>query len=445
MKKTASFERKGLREVELLGRRLGRRPGLLAGVSGGADSVALLRMLCSTRGAAVCRIQAVNCNFHLRGPESDSDSAMVASLCDRLGVRLHRLDFDTREYIRLHPGTSEETACRLLRYRAFRDICRREGLDRVAVAHNLDDNAETLLLNLMRGSGSKGLKGMRPDTPCGPEGCAVLRPLLAVSRREIEDYLAALGQDYVTDSSNLRSDYARNFLRLEVLPLLASRWPAVRESLAASASILAEENALVSETLHRLCPAGSRRLEESVADGCGAPVSLLLHFIAPFGGTPDQAAEMARTPRRVGAVWVLTPPYVAEARPGAWIITENIAGRDLPPGHGCRWSRVKMTPEEWHRLKKTTPFEGIYLPDGPEAYEWRRVRRGDRMRPLGMKGSKAVSDLLKEAGVPVSLRPGAEVLVRRDTGDIIWLRGIRRSALDTLSPDASAAWRLSSE
>ncbi len=435
------FERKALRRVSELGHRLGRRPRLLAAVSGGADSVALLRVLTSQRGRLLCDVQAANCNFNLRGAESDRDSSMVASLCERLEVPLHRLSFDTAAYMASRPGLSVEMACRELRYRAFRRICLKEGLDRVAVAHNLDDNAETLLLNLMRGAGSRGLKGMRPDTAEGPEGCAVLRPLLSVSRHEIEGYLAMLGQDYVTDSSNLESAYSRNFLRLEVLPLLETRWPGVKGSLAATAAILAEENALVEESLERICPAGSMRLPAEAVAGCPAPVSLLLHFITPFGGTPAQAAEMARPPRRAGAVWALAGGYVAEARPDAWIITGSGNGSGEAEERWI-WEEVEMTPGEWARLKATPPSEGVYLPQGPEAYRWRRVERGDRMKPLGLRGSKMVSDLLKEAGVPVSLRAGARVLVSERTGEIIWLEGVRRSSREPVAEDAARAWRL---
>ncbi len=101
-----------------------------------------------------------------------------------------------------------------------------------------------------------------------------------------------------------------------------------------------------------------------------------------------------------------------------------------------------MTPGEWARLKGTAPSGGVYLPQGPEAYRWRRVERGDRMKPLGLRGSKMVSDLLKEAGVPVSLRAGARVLVSERTGEIIWLEGVRRSSREPVAEDAARAWRL---
>lgn len=456
------FERKVVRVIAELAQRLGHRPRLLMAVSGGADSVAMLRVITSVRGRAVCDAVAVNCNFNLRGEESDRDSRMVAELCRRLEVPLHNLSFDTRAYIAGHPGLSVEMACRELRYRAFRRICLEEGVDRVAVAHNSDDNAETLLLNLMRGSGTRGLRGMRVDTQHGPEGCAVFRPMLSVSREEIEAYLNLIRQTFITDSSNLDSGYRRNFLRLEVLPLLETRWPGVKNSLAATAAILGEEGDLVEDTLEKLCPAGCRHLPADSVTQCVAPVTLALHFIAPYGGTPSQAAEMVRLPRRTGAMWRLAGGAVVEARPEEWVITEpvtssrSLAGEEPYAGKAedtdlgpCRadddrwiWEEVEMTPDEWTRLKNTPACEGVYLPEGPEAYCWRRVTRGDRMKPLGLKGSKAVSDLLKEAGIPVSLRPQTRVLVSKRTGEIIWLEGIRRSAAESLKPGADRAWRL---
>jgi len=156
---------------------------VLAGVSGGADSVALLLAL---RSDPHMELTAVHCNFHLRGEESDRDMLFVEQLSGRLGVPLVTVHFDVPEYIRRN-GVSVEMACRDLRYAEFRRIMSQVGAGRIAVAHNADDNAETLLLNLMRGAGVAGLRGMRPDTG------EVIRPLLSLSRADIERYLDAKG------------------------------------------------------------------------------------------------------------------------------------------------------------------------------------------------------------------------------------------------------------
>ena len=147
---------------------------VIAGVSGGADSVALLRGLVNIG----VDVEVVHCNFHLRGEESERDRKFVEILCSDLGVSLDVVDFDVESYRRVNGG-SVEMACRELRYAYFEEKMETLHADRIAVAHNSDDNAETLLLNLFRGAGISGLRAMKPDTG------RVVRPLLDISRREI--------------------------------------------------------------------------------------------------------------------------------------------------------------------------------------------------------------------------------------------------------------------
>ena len=186
------------------------REGLhLVALSGGADSVALLLILKDLG----YRIEAAHCNFHLRGEESNRDEEFAKNLCQKQGVPFHVIHFDTIEYATLHQ-VSIEMAARVLRYGYFSQLRQDIGAEKVCVAHHRDDAVETLLMNLMRGSGIHGLTGIRA---CNGE---IVRPLLAVSRQEIEEYLHSIGQDYVTDSTNLVDEFVRNKMRLNVLPLL---------------------------------------------------------------------------------------------------------------------------------------------------------------------------------------------------------------------------------
>ena len=175
----------------------GKERPVLVALSGGADSVALLRLL--LRLGYTCH--AAHCNFHLRGDESERDELFVRQLCQRLGVTLHVQDFATADYAAAHK-VSIEMAARQLRYDWFKRLRAETGCQAVAVAHHRDDNVETLLLNLLRGSGLHGLTGMdyRRD--------GIVRPLLDVSRQQLTGYLGKLGQDYVTDSTNLQPDAA---------------------------------------------------------------------------------------------------------------------------------------------------------------------------------------------------------------------------------------------
>ena len=180
-----------------------RREGLyLVALSGGADSVALLLILKDLG----YRIEAAHCNFHLRGEESNRDEEFVKELCKEKAIPLHLIHFDTKEYAALHQ-VSIEMAARELRYGYFRQLRQDIGAEKVCVAHHRDDTVETLLMNLMRGSGVHGLTGIRANYG------EIVRPLLAVSRQEIVDYLHSIGQPYVTDSTNLVDDVLRNKIR----------------------------------------------------------------------------------------------------------------------------------------------------------------------------------------------------------------------------------------
>ncbi len=259
---------------------------LLVAISGGADSVALFVAAHRLAPRLGLRIEAVNCNFHLRGEESDRDSAFTATLCQSLGVRLHSLDYDVEAYIGSHPDLSLEMACRDLRYSDFFRIMEQEVFDRVAVAHNSDDDIETMMLNMLRGSGVRGLKGMEQDNG------RVIRPLLNVSRKEIEEYLQAVGIDYIIDSSNLTSEFRRNFIRREVLPLLETRWPAARKTLSKTISILKEESAIIEDYYRRQLQELSPKKDTLLIYTEGVSVGTVWRFLEPFGGNPEIAEEI---------------------------------------------------------------------------------------------------------------------------------------------------------
>ena len=181
----------------------------IVALSGGADSVALL-LIMQELGYT---IEAAHCNFRLRGAESDRDEQFVTSLCEARGVVLHRAHFDTREFAELHK-MSIEMAARELRYHYFEQLRQDLGFDGICVAHHRDDNVETVLMNLIRGTGIRGLQGIRPRNGY------ILRPLLCLSRQDIEHYLDEQGQAYVIDSTNLEDNVLRNKIRLNIIPQL---------------------------------------------------------------------------------------------------------------------------------------------------------------------------------------------------------------------------------
>ena len=184
---------------------------VIVAVSGGADSVSLLDVLVRAGYSCV----AAHCNFHLRGAESNRDEVFVRELCSKLNVELEVKDFDTLLYARTH-NVSIEVAARELRYRWFAELAAERACQAVAVAHHQNDQAETLLLNLKRGTGLRGLAGMRPvsTNPIVPESVPIVRPLLCTTRDYIEHYLQDKRHlSWVTDSTNSDTSITRNAIR----------------------------------------------------------------------------------------------------------------------------------------------------------------------------------------------------------------------------------------
>lgn len=199
----------------------------LLAVSGGIDSICLASLFLNS--SAGRRFAVAHCNFHLRGEDSDSDEALVAAWCGRNGVRYHKADFDTEQYASSH-SVSIEMAARELRYDWFASLCLDNGYYGVAVAHNANDNAETLILNLLRGTGLRGITGMQvetvvPVTRDELSGVRLLRPMLSFSREQIEEYVAANSLEYHDDRTNAETVYKRNRIRHLVFPVFESLNP----------------------------------------------------------------------------------------------------------------------------------------------------------------------------------------------------------------------------
>lgn len=199
----------------------------LLAVSGGIDSICLASLFLNS--SAGRRFAVAHCNFHLRGEDSDSDEALVAAWCGRNGVRYHKADFDTEQYASSH-SVSIEMAARELRYDWFASLCKDNGYYGVAVAHNANDNAETLILNFLRGTGLRGITGMQaesavPVTRDELSGVRLLRPMLSFSRKQIEEYVAANSLEYHDDRTNAETVYKRNRIRHLVFPVFESLNP----------------------------------------------------------------------------------------------------------------------------------------------------------------------------------------------------------------------------
>lgn len=289
---------------------------IIVALSGGADSVTLLKSLTSVRGL---QIFAAHCNFHLRGEESMRDQYFVERLCSDLAVRLLVQDFDVSEYQRLHPSASLEMACRELRYDWFRQLLSEYSYDRIATGHNADDNIETLFLNLLRGSGTTGLRGMITDTG------SIFRPLLTVHRNEIEDYLKVKKLTFITDSSNLTSDFRRNFLRNDIIPQLRQRWPGLNKALDRSLKLLKAENDVIEKAVTDLLPPPGTPLLRNTVLAFPAPELLVRRYILPLRPlttTPEEIVSAMRANKPDIRRWTL-PGGTVTLRGGKLFLSLN--------------------------------------------------------------------------------------------------------------------------
>lgn len=191
---------------------------VVAGVSGGADSICLLHVLNNLKREYGFTLTVVHVNHGIRGAEADRDEKYVKELCKSMGIEFYGYDYDVIR-IAKEEGLSEEEAGRNVRYQSFLEVCKKNKCNKIAIAHNKNDNAETILFHLFRGSGMRGLCGIEPVRmiPADFGNITLIRPLLCVERKDIEKYLDKEGFTYLTDSTNLSDNYSRNRIRNRIL------------------------------------------------------------------------------------------------------------------------------------------------------------------------------------------------------------------------------------
>jgi len=397
----------------------------IVALSGGADSVALLRVMCDMG----INVEAATCNFHLRGEESDRDERFCVSLCHRLGVPIHLAHFDTMTYSRSHK-VSVEMAARELRYDYFERLRVDIGAAGICVAHHRDDCAETVLINLIRGTGIRGLRGIAPVNG------KIIRPLLCVGREEIEAFLASIGQDFVTDSTNLVDDVVRNKIRLNVLPLLEEINPNVRAGIYETAVHMCEAvkvyDAAVGKSVSEVLDGSSVDIDKLLKQP--SPESVLFRILGDRGFTPAMSSDIFNSlGNTTGSLWRSKTHEALIDR--GFLVLKPVAGEI---------NRQMIVPEEGTYVydqgrKFTFSFESC-----DESYEICRSRdcacldaskvafpltirpaaNGDRFFPLGMNGSKLVSDYLTDRKKSL-FEKRAQLVVEDASGTIVWLAGER--------------------
>lgn len=385
---------------------------ILVALSGGADSVALLLLL----HTAGYQIEAAHCNFHLRGDESNRDETFVRQLCRKNHIPLHTTDFDTTQYA-TGQHISIEMAARELRYNWFEKLRKECKADVVAVAHHQDDSVETMLLNLIRGTGITGLLGIRPRNG------AIVRPLLCINREEIISYLQSIHQDYVTDSTNLEDEYTRNKIRLNLLPLMQEINPSVKNNLIETNNYLNDVatiyNIGIEESKKRILTPEGIRISSLLKEA--APEAILFEILHPLGFNSAQIKDISNSlDGQSGKQFNSKAWRVIKDR--EFLLLEKIQKEDklLPPFQLIKEER-EYTPEfQIPREKNVACFDADKLDAEISCRKW---QKGDSFVPFGMKGKKKISDYLTDRKFSISQKERQWVLCCGER--IAWLIGER--------------------
>ena len=419
---------------------------VLVCLSGGADSTCLLRVMCTAAQRLNLTVCAAHVNHMLRGDDADRDERFCAKLCERYGVELYTLRTDVaKEAARTHE--SFEAAARRIRYDFFFSLKKKHHFDKIATAHNRNDNAETSILYYLRGSGIDGIKGIAPK-----RGDGVIRPILWAPRGEIERYLAEINQDYVTDATNFTAEYTRNKIRLKLLPYLAKEYNPNIDGVVADNALLLNLDAQYME-------------DEAAA---------LYGKIARYeGGMVKIDAEVYKKSAKALALRVIRKAICTLKGSMTDISYDTVMRCDALFGQGCHGRKVSVSKDcfakreygsvIFYKEKTQLSFSyklnigETYIPEigmtirlsfaekadfsakNCEYFDYnclkgqiyiRNRKTKDRFTPFNMKGSKRLKDFFIDEKIAASERERIPLLVCGD--EILWVCGVRRSALYTV-------------
>lgn len=396
---------------------------LVVGLSGGADSMALLDVLTLLGYRCV----AAHCNFHLRGEESDGDARFVRKWCKENDIEFTSIDFDTHQYA-ADKKISIEMAARELRYSWFEVVRKQFLADAIAVAHHKDDSVETVLLNLIRGTGISGLCGI------SPKNGKVVRPLLCVSRNEIESYLQEREIPFRTDSTNHEDVYTRNYIRLNILPLMQKLNPSVSESIFRTSENVAESQKLykkavnsdIKSVLHN-DKIDIEKLRQTVS-----PSSVLFEILSPLGFHPSVIGDVNNSFDAISGKQFFSPTHRLIKDRDYFLIDKS---DKIPPENsvfhidGAEREIVNPVHLDIKFVQPPKTIEkdkNILYADADKLsfpLTLRKWQTGDWFIPFGMKGRKKLSDFFSDQ--KFNLKEKEETWILLSGENVVWIVGQR--------------------
>lgn len=398
---------------------------VIVGVSGGIDSIALLDIL--IKNGYSCII--AHCNFQLRGEESDRDEQFVRKIAVKHMLFFHVKHFDTLQYAEDNK-ISIEMAARDLRYQWFENLRQSTGAQAIAVGHHADDNIETVLMNMVRGSGLRGLTGMNPKNGF------VIRPLLETSRESIDAYILENSLEYVEDSTNNETIYRRNIFRHEIIPKLIELNPSFRKNFYETISILKDAHNFTSAYLDII----KSELIEKNDDEIHININILTHLKSPeyvlyeiiseYGFNSDQSKQVFETLDDQSGKYFLSQTHQL-LKDRKKIIIRNISGKseinlqispdtliEEPIFLSCELTGNQKISITGLKNEACLNADKLKFP-----LTLRSIKPGDIFHPLGMRGKKKLSDFLTD--IKLNNFEKEEVLVLCSENNIVWVVGYR--------------------
>lgn len=412
-----------------------KEDSLLLALSGGADSVALFYLLKESGFT----FSVAHVNYALRGKESNDDASFVSSLCEKHGIQFHSKEIES-DYWR--KGMNTQAEARKIRYEFFDKLILEKGYSSVLTAHHKDDNTETILMNITRGTGLKGLMGLARI-----QG-NIVRPLLFAEREEIESYLKTKGIEFREDSSNSSDKYKRNRFRNEIIPLLKKENPSLNEALERLVENLTNVDASFINSLSNFkktyCFIEKDEVRIETSSGVELPV-YLYDVLNEYNFNRDQVVNILSSINEVGKTFISGTHELFIDRNQIVVIKKNSIKDfeiEIFENTSAIIDPIKLT---FSTLLdgKIERSKGVELFDKDKLHFpliFRRWKEGDRIQPLGMKGSKKISDILIDKKIDRAAKQKIMVLTSKD--DVICIPGVVLSEKFKVDSRTKMFWRL---